>query len=303
MITALSILFLLTLQVAPAAAQQTSAGDPPRRGGGLGPSATPLDFDDHTGFAQIFDGMTMDNWNGTPEIWRIEDGAFVAESTPEKPAGTTFMIWEGGEVSDFELKLEVKIEGGGNGGIQYRSRNEQPDPNFRMGGGRGPGPGGQGQNPGGQGQNPAGQGPPPGGQRGPMGGAYAAWNLQGYQADFNPDGSMAGQLFEGGRFVGERGITTRPGQAVILREEQPPQLVANIATPEEVQANFNQNEWNQYHIVARGYTFLHIVNGKLISATVDDDPSKRVESGVIGLQIEGNNTKISYRNIWLKTLE
>lgn len=291
MVAAQSALILWAVQAAPAVAQQPGAGGPPR---GFGASGVPLDFDDHTGFVQIFDGETMAGWDGAPEVWRVEEGALVAVSTPENPVGTTFIIWRGGEVSDFHLKLEVQIEGSGNGGIQYRSRNAEPDPNFRPGRGRGQRPGRQGQNPGGESNR---------GQRGPGAGAYTAWNLQGYQADFNVDGSFAGQLFEGGRFVGERGITTSPGQVVILTEDASDQLIGTIATPEEVRASFKPNAWNQYEIIARGYTFFHLVGGKLISVTVDGDPSKRVESGLIGLQIEGRDTKVSYRNIWLKAIK
>ena len=52
----------------------------------------------------------------------MENGAIVGESSPEKPAGTTYVIWQGGEPKNFELKAEIKLEGNGaNSGIQYRS--------------------------------------------------------------------------------------------------------------------------------------------------------------------------------------
>jgi hypothetical protein len=113
---------------------------------------------------------------------------------------------------------------------------------------------------------------------------------------------MAGQLFEGGRFPGERGITTRPGQVVRLQAGQPPALLATIATADEVKASFKRDDWNQYYIVVRGYTFFHFLNGRLMSVTIDDDPMKRVAKGLIGLQIEGNNLKVSFRDIWLKNM-
>src|SRR5262245_5797676 len=63
-----------------------------RRGG---PGETPLaiNFADHTGFISIFDGKTLNGWDGATEVWHVEDGAIVGESRPEKPAGTTFLIW------------------------------------------------------------------------------------------------------------------------------------------------------------------------------------------------------------------
>lgn len=302
--------FVLSAAVAGAQPAQGARGQGGRGFGGGAPAE--VSFDDHTGFTQIFNGNSLAGWDGAEEIWSVQDGVIVAESTPETPAGTTFLIYRGNEnIRDFELKLEMKIEGeGGNSGVQYHSRNAEPDPNFRMGGGaRG------GQQGGGQGQAARGQAPPaaegrggPGGAPGgggrgggPLGGAYAAWNLQGPQADFDQSGGMAGQLFEGGRFPGERGITTRPGQVMLLRDGEPSSmLLANIADAEELQANFNEGDWNQYHIIVRGNTYFHILNDRLISVTIDD--ARRFPEGLIGLQIEGSNLKVSFRNIWLKTL-
>ncbi len=72
-------------------------------------------------FVSIFDGKTLDGWDGDPRFWRVEDGAVVGETTEEVPTkGNTFLVWEGGEVADFELKVEFKIRNH-NSGIQYRS--------------------------------------------------------------------------------------------------------------------------------------------------------------------------------------
>ncbi|MCL6507319.1 MAG: DUF1080 domain-containing protein [Bryobacteraceae bacterium] len=78
--------------------------------------------DDQAGFVAIFDGKSLDNWEGDPRFWRVEDGAIVGESTPEKVVErNTFLIWKGGPVADFELKLEFKLSDTANSGVQYRS--------------------------------------------------------------------------------------------------------------------------------------------------------------------------------------
>ena len=83
----------------------------------------PIDFNDHAGWTQIFDGKTLKGWDGTPDVWHVEDGNLVGESSPEHPSGTTNIIWRGGEPANFALKAEMKLEGNGaNGGIQYRSQ-------------------------------------------------------------------------------------------------------------------------------------------------------------------------------------
>lgn len=81
----------------------------------------------------IFDGESLEGWDGNPDFWRVEDGAITGQTTAEKPTkGNTFIIWRDGKVGDFELTLEYKIIGG-NSGIQYRSF-EVPNEKWVIGG-------------------------------------------------------------------------------------------------------------------------------------------------------------------------
>jgi hypothetical protein len=79
------------------------------------------------GFKPIFDGKTLHGWEGDPKLWRVENGAITGQTTAENPAkNNTFLIWRGGKVADFELKLEFRMPNAGfaNSGVQYRSREE-----------------------------------------------------------------------------------------------------------------------------------------------------------------------------------
>ena len=52
----------------------------------------------------------------------------------------------------------------------------------------------------------------------------------------------------------------------------------------------------------RGNTATHILNGRLMSITVDDDVPNRRMDGLIGVQVHvGPPMKVEYRNIRLKT--
>lgn len=74
------------------------------------------------GFETIFDGKTLNGWQGDPKYWRVDNGDMVGEITPETVVkSNTFLIWQGGEPADFELKVEFKITSAGNSGINYRS--------------------------------------------------------------------------------------------------------------------------------------------------------------------------------------
>jgi len=49
---------------------------------------------DEPGFHPIFDGKTLNGWDGDPEYWRVEEGALVGEVTPETILkSNTFIIW------------------------------------------------------------------------------------------------------------------------------------------------------------------------------------------------------------------
>jgi 3-keto-disaccharide hydrolase len=83
---------------------------------------------DEPGFAPIFDGKTLDGWEGDPKYWRAENGSLVGEITPETVVrSNTFIVWRGGRPRDFELKLDYRITADGNSGVNYRSE-LIPDP-------------------------------------------------------------------------------------------------------------------------------------------------------------------------------
>ena len=78
-----------------------------------------------TGFVPIFDGVSLEGWEGSPGFWRVEDGAIVGETTADRPTpANTFLVWRPGLVDDFELTLRYRLTGTdkANSGVQYRSR-------------------------------------------------------------------------------------------------------------------------------------------------------------------------------------
>lgn len=69
----------------------------------------------------LFNGKDLTGWKGNTALWSVQEGVIVGETTPEKPTqGNTFLIWEGGEVADFEIVCQVRFRGN-NSGVQYRS--------------------------------------------------------------------------------------------------------------------------------------------------------------------------------------
>ena len=78
---------------------------------------------------QLFNGKDLTGWEGDTRLWKFKDGVVHGETTPEHVAkGNTFLLWRGGELKDFELRLSFKIESG-NSGVQYRSKQVESNDN------------------------------------------------------------------------------------------------------------------------------------------------------------------------------
>jgi hypothetical protein len=230
----------------------------------------PADFDDHTGWTRMFDGVSLAGWDGPADLWRVENGTIVVESKVDPPTGPTYLIWEGGEPKDFEFKWEVKLEGAGaNSGVQFRA--------VRLG-------------------------EVPGNPR-------TKWETRGYQADIDNANSNTGALIEccaGPR----RGVPPRPdrayrGQVVrtAVAAGEPPTLLAAFGDAEALAAAWKPGDWNQLRLVARGRTMIFFINGQLMSVLIDDHPTMFVEQGVLAIQLEGRGeNRASFRNLWIKAL-
>jgi hypothetical protein len=211
---------------------------------------------DEAGFKPMFDGTTLNGWEGDPKYWRVENGALVGEITPETVVkSNTFIIWRGGRPKDFELKLDYRITAGGNSGINYRSVSV-PDP-----------------------VTPANK-----------------FALRGYQFDLDGGKRYVGNNYEekGRLFVGVRGQLTR------IVGDRPPVVLATLGDNAELAA-VAKDDWNAVHLIIRGNTLVHVLNGRMMSVTVDDDAANRPVDGLIGVQVHvGPPMKVEYRNIRLK---
>ena len=275
-----------------------AAGGRQGRGGGGGRGGAPIPFDNYTGFDKIFDGTTLTNWDGDPTFWRVEAGTIVGESTAEKPVTeNTFLIYRGGEPDNFELKLEFRMNST-NSGVQYRSRQ--------------------------------------------LTGAVGKWVLCGYQADIDFNNSYTGMLYEErgrpgflaprgtvqyagpnevkqgqcssgqpvaprGQGAGRAGAPGAPAAGAPAQPAPPAPLRGQIGQVEDGEALrgiIKVNDWNQLHIIARGTTLLHLLNGHVTAVFVDDDQANRSMKGLLGVQIHtGPPMKIEFRNIYLKNLK
>jgi len=80
------------------------------------------------GAGPMFNGKNLDGWSGDPRLWRVEEGVIIGETDGDKREikANSFLIWEGGEVADFELSYKARVIGDNNSGVQYRSQVKDP---------------------------------------------------------------------------------------------------------------------------------------------------------------------------------
>lgn len=81
-----------------------------------------------SGWKQLFNGSDLTGWSGDLRLWRVENGVLIGEtdSAEKKVSSNTFLIWQGGELGDFELQFSARVTGN-NSGVQYRSHIIDPE--------------------------------------------------------------------------------------------------------------------------------------------------------------------------------
>lgn len=74
-------------------------------------------------FESVFNGKDLSGWDGDPRLWTVQEGVLRGETTSEKVAkGNTFLIYQGGPLQDFAIRLTFRCNATNNSGIQYRSK-------------------------------------------------------------------------------------------------------------------------------------------------------------------------------------
>ncbi|MGF1583672.1 MAG: family 16 glycoside hydrolase [Gemmataceae bacterium] len=224
-----------------------------------------LAFADEDGFVSIFDGKTLKGWDGDPKFWSVKDNAITGQTTKENPTkGNTFIIWKGGETADFELKLEYRIVGNNK---QGRANSGIQYRSFKRKG-------------------------------------ADRWRIGGYQADFETGKTYSGILYG----EGFRGILCLRGKKTVLTRDDKGKFrvkaVGKVGDSKEIQSKIKANDWNSYHIIAKGYRFVHKINGVVTAECTDNDEKMRRASGLLALQLhQGPPMTVQFRNIRIKHLK
>lgn len=202
-------------------------------------------------FRAIFNGENLDGWAGDERFWSVEDGVIVGEATADNPVPhNTFLIWDEGEVDDFELTFRYRITSEqANSGVQVRSQR------------------------------------------------HDNYIVSGYQPDIATTDWITGIIYE----ERGRGILARRGEKVVIDAEGNREAT-RFAEEAELGEHVKGDDWNDYHVIARGNHLVVKVNGEVMSELVDDGP-EAARSGIVAFQLHtGPPMRIEFKDIELKRL-
>jgi len=121
------------------------------------------------------------------------------------------------------------------------------------------------------------------------------WDTRGYQADLE-----AGQQWSGALFEHARGGIAMRGTKVLIDSDGSRQVTV-VADAGELQKRIKPNDWNDYHIIARGSRITLEINGVVMSQVDDRDEKHAARSGVIALQMHpGPPMKVQFKDLRIK---
>jgi putative heme-binding domain-containing protein len=217
------------------------------------------------GFKKLFNGRDLAGWAGRPEHWTVEDGAITGRTTRERPArGNNFLIARDGDKSLVVDDFELRLS------YRILADNDRGFANSGI--------------------------------------QYRSRELPdfvvaGYQADFEAGPRFSGILYDEGGGAGGRGIMAQRGESVVWNADGERSIAGKLGDATEIQARIKKDGWNDLVIVARGSRLQHFINGALTVEVVDDARGKRLDSGILALQLHaGEPMTVQIKDVRLKPL-
>ena len=224
------------------------------------------------GFVSIFDGKTLNNWEGDPTYWRVENGNLVGEITPQTLLKTnSFIVWKGGEPADFELKGEFNITEKGNSGINYRSEKLSNVPYALKG------------------------------YQADIDG-FNSYTGQNYEERGRTTLAYRGQITS----INPQLSSMNPDDIrakVKNNAWSDLKVTGSLGNSDSLKTKIKSQNWNSFHLIIKGNHLQHFINDILMSDVTDNDLINGKSKGILGVQVHvGPPMKVQYRNLRLKQL-
>ncbi len=210
----------------------------------------------------LFNGRDLAGWDGDPRLWSVRNGVIHGETTPENVAkGNTFLIWQGGLVRDFDLRLSFRCNATNNSGIQYRSKRITDTTATNQ---------------------------------------WVVRGYQHEIRNENTFPNVSGFIYDEGNGAGGRQRICAVGEQATWEAEGGKKVVKTLIGQDEFTKLMKIDDWNDVVIIAEGNRIRHYLNGRLTLDFTDNAPAMALREGSLALQLHGGAPMwAEYRNIRL----
>lgn len=208
----------------------------------------------------LFNGKDLSGWDGDPRLWSVRDGVIHGETTAENVAkGNTFLIWQGGDVGDFELRFSFRCNATNNSGVQYRSKRiaDTTAPN-----------------------------------------QWVVRGYQHEVRNENKLPNVSGFIYDEGGGAGGRGRICQAGEQATW-EAEGKKVAGTLIGQDEFAKLMRLDDWNDVVIIAEGNRVRHYLNGRLILDFTDQHPKALSDGVLALQLHAGKPMWAEYRNIRL----
>ena len=212
----------------------------------------------------IFNGKDLDGWDGDPRLWKVSDGVIHGETTEKLTTkGNTFLIWKGGTLKDFELRLSFRCTASNNSGIQYRSKHiTEGKPRNKW--------------------------------------VVRGYQHEIRNEDTVPN--VPSFIYDEGGFTGGRGRICMVGEEAVWEGDRK-KVIRNLISKEDFQELMKVDEWNDVIIIAKGRQIRHYLNGKLVLDFTDDEKHALTEGVLALQLHQGKPMWAEFKNIRIRDLK
>lgn len=123
--------------------------------------------------------------------------------------------------------------------------------------------------------------------------------VHGYQTDIDSTEKYLGDLYE----EGGRGLLARGGEKVEIGEDGNKVIVGKIHDQHEIGTAVRWQDWNDYHVIAKGNRIVQEINGLQTVDVIDNERKKARLEGILALQLHaGSPMLVQFKDIQLKRL-
>jgi hypothetical protein len=220
---------------------------------------------DSEGFVSLFDGKTINGWEGLPGIWSVKDGAIDGTQQNQGSKQTDLILTDSEDhpekYKDFELHLKYRLlSNNGNSGIQFRSKINDP-PTLHVGG-------------------------------------YQADidDAGRYTGSIYDESGIAGGRNTMSN-LGEKTVWDKDNK----RHNTP---LGESAADLKKAIHLHGEEWNDIVLKVEGNHVVYSINGHVTTEMTDESPKAVLTGGVLAFQIHrGFTMQIQYKDIKIKMLK